>query len=100
MTEQDWKQLQAHLTLPPHTPPKTQVDLLKDDVLKLVDEVMRLRNALSLVERGGSDPFGQQQRLDESHATGGEAMRQACLEVACMQCYPAIIRLSARRTHQ
>lgn len=96
MTEQDWKLLQAHLALPQSTPLKAQNDLLRDDVLKLVTEVMRLRNERSLHASGWQDGQSRQQAESDAHAAGAENMRQACLEVACVQCTAAIIRLAAR----
>jgi hypothetical protein len=92
MTQEDWKRLEQHLTaLPQHTPLKMQIDLLRDDVLKLVAEVMRLRN----------EAHAAKQPLErDAHAAGGEAMRQACLEVACIECTANIIRLSVRPTAQ
>lgn len=97
MTKEDWERLHANLALPVHTPLKTQVDLLKDDVLKLVTEVMHLRNRLASEVRPGA---ATQRQLAESHAAGAEAMRQATLEVACPDCTAGIIRLSSRRNDQ
>lgn len=86
MTQEDWKRLQDNLTAP-QGPLKMQIDLLRDDVLKLVAEVMRLRN----------EAHAAKQEIESAaHAAGAETMRQACLDVACINCTASIIRLSAR----
>ena len=101
MDTSDWQRLQQNLQLPPHTPLKTQIDLLRDDVLKLVAEVMRLKNRLQSAEAEEEAAQAELQTLaSESHAAGAEAMRQRVLEVACTECAQDIVALSAERPVQ
>lgn len=101
MTKEDFTRLQQNLHLPPHTPLKTQIDLLRDDILKLIAETMRLRNELHAANQERVVLFEQmQQSVDRAHADGANALRAAALEVACPACTEAIIQLTAERTFQ
>lgn len=101
MTNDDFQRLQQNLNLPPHTPLKTQIDLLRDDALKLIAEIIRLRNALHAErQQQAALTASLQETADRSHADGANAVRQAALEVCCPLCAVAITRLTAERTFQ
>lgn len=101
MTKEDFTRLQQNLHLPPHTPLKTQIDLLRDDILKLVAETMRLRNELHAANQERVALFAEMQATaDRAHADGANALRAAALEVSCPACEDAIIKLTAERTYQ
>lgn len=101
MTKQDFERLQQNLNLPPHTPLKTQIDLLKDDVLKLVSEVMRLKNHLAAVNEAQVALINElQSAATESYSAGASQMRQSVLEACCPICTKAVIQLSNERIPQ
>lgn len=101
MSNDDLLRLQQNLNLPPHTPLKTQIDLLKTDMTNLLGEIMRLRNALHAERQAQSLLVASlQETADRAHADGANAVRQAALEVCCPLCAVAITQLTAERTFQ
>lgn len=101
MTKDDFQRLQENLHLPPHTPLSHQIELLKSDVLKLVAEVMRLKNDLHSANQAQVALFQELQAgADESYASGASAMRQNVLEVCCESCTAAVIRITNERPLQ
>lgn len=101
MTPDDFLRLQQNLNLPPHTPLKTQIDLLREDVLKLIAEIMRLKNALRDERQDRNAQINAlQETAEKAHADGANALREAALEVCCPACTIALKQLTAERTFQ
>lgn len=101
MKTADWQRLQENIQLPPHTPLSTQIELLKEDVLKLVAEVMRLKNRLSAASEAENALLADlQATADASHRAGADAMRQRALEVCCLACSQEILHLTNERPRQ
>jgi hypothetical protein len=101
MTNDDFKKIQANTLPPPHTPLSTQINLLKTDVSRLLNEVLRLKNDLRVANQEQVGLLAEmQQSVDQAHEAGANALRQGALEVCCPTCVEAIIQLTAERTFQ
>jgi hypothetical protein len=101
MTKEDFERLEQNLNLPKHTPLSHQIELLKGDALKLIAEVMRLRNDLHAANRAQVALVQElQASADESYAAGANAMRQSVIEACCPACSEAVIQLTNERPLQ
>jgi hypothetical protein len=101
MSNDDFLRLQRNLNMPPHTPLKTQIELLKSDMTRLLGEILTLRNDLHAANQAQVALFNEMsETADRSHAEGANALREAALEVCCPDCSIALKQLTAERIFQ